>query len=107
MNAKCGTLRYDKAGFNCLSDKQTELQVTERLLKNVLKHFENHINLNRIGESDAILVSIQFIAAQFENIQMRTRPLSAAVIATTLIMIIHRLNDIIFAMKENSYQFDL
>jgi hypothetical protein len=72
-----------------LFDKQSELQVTDDILKDVLKHLETHITSSFICNNDVA----QFIAAQFKNVQMKTSLLSTAVIEAALTIIIDRLND--------------
>ncbi len=89
FKAKYNTLSFDKAEFERLPDKQTELQVTDEILKEVAKHLEKHITFSFICESE----KAQFIAAQFKNVQMKTSSLSAAVIEAALTIIIDRLND--------------
>jgi hypothetical protein len=92
-NAKHGILHFDENKFERLPYKQIELQITDKILKNVLIHLEKHIILHRMGEGNAALISVQFTAAQFKNIQMKTSSLPVAIIEAALTMIIDRLND--------------
>jgi hypothetical protein len=93
FNAKHGTLHFNKDEFERLPDQQTELQVTDKILKDVMIHLEKYIIFNRMNESNASLNSLQFIAAQFKSVQMKNSPLTPAVIEAALTIIIDRLND--------------
>jgi len=83
--------RY-KNEFERLPDKQTDLQITDEILKDISTHLEKYI-LNQIDESDAALLSVQFIATEFKNVQMKSSSLSTVVIEEALTTIIDRLND--------------
>jgi len=56
--AKHRTFHFYKKEFEHLPDKQTELQVTDKILNDVSTHLERHI-LNQMDESDAALLSLQ------------------------------------------------
>jgi len=87
FNTQHATLYFDKNKFEHLPDKQTELEVTDEILKDVLTHLEKHVTLN------AAFIPVEFIAAQFKNVQMETSPLSVTIIEAALKMIFDRLND--------------
>lgn len=87
LHSKHDSCNFDRNESKSLPDKQTELQVTDEILKDVLIHLENHIRMN---QNDG---SIHFLAEQFKNIQMKTSPLSTEVIEAALTMIIDQLND--------------
>ncbi len=93
-NAASGTLQIDKAEFERLPDKQTESQINDEILSEVLKSLEKYLNedefLCKFGTECG---SIGFIAAQFKKNQMKTSSLSPAVIEAALTIIINRIND--------------
>jgi hypothetical protein len=92
--AEHGSLSFDKAELERLLVKQAESQVTDEILKDVLKNLKNHINIHWMRESDEEYTSMYFIAAQFKSAQMRTSLLSATVIEAAFTMIIDRMNNV-------------
>jgi len=93
FNAKHGILHFDENKFERSPYEQIELQITDKILKNVLIHLEKHIILHRMGESDAALISVQFTAAQFKKIQIKTSSLPLAIIEAALTMIIDQMKN--------------
>ena len=89
-----GLLQIDKAEYERLPDKQTETQVNDEILNEVL------ISLEKYLKEDSFLYkfgiyggSVSFIAAYFKGTQMKTSSLSSAMIEAALTTIINRIND--------------
>ena len=89
-----GPLETDKAEYERLPDKQTESQINDKILNDVLKNLEKYLKedtfLHKFGNQGGCA---SFIAAYFKATQMKTSSLSPAVIEAALTIIIHRMND--------------
>ena len=89
-----GPVQIDAAEYERLPDKETESQVTDEMLNDVLQHLEKYLQedtfLCKFGTKRC---SVSFIAAYFKATQMKTTSLSAAMIEAALTMIINRIND--------------
>jgi hypothetical protein len=84
-DAKCNTLHSDQTELERLPDKQTELFVNDEILKDVLHNLEIYLQANA--------EEVTFLAAIFKSDQMKTSPLSSAIIEAALTMIIDRMNN--------------
>jgi hypothetical protein len=93
-NAANGTLSFDKAEFERLPNKETESQIDDKILNDVLQILENYLGkddfLYKFGTKCG---GVGFIAAQFKNTQMKTSSLSPAMIEAALTIIIKQMND--------------
>jgi hypothetical protein len=89
-----GPLEIDKAEYERLPDKQTELQINDEILNDVLKSLEKYLKedtfLCKFGSQGGCA---NFIAAYFKATQMKTSSLSPAIIEAALTIIINRMND--------------
>jgi hypothetical protein len=96
-----GLLEIDKAEYERLPDKQTESQINDEILHDVLRNLEIYLKedtfLCKFGNQGGCAC---FIAAYFKATQMKTSSLSPAVIEAALTIIIHRMND------ENATDYD-
>jgi len=92
-NAEHGTLRHDISEITRIPDKQTESQVTDEILNEVLNHLVKDIRdqcaspQNGFGSGWS-----EFLVVNFKLAHMETSPLSPAIIEAALTMIIDRLN---------------
>jgi hypothetical protein len=89
-----GPLEIDKAEYERLPDKQTESQINDEILNDVLKNLEKYLKedtfLRIFGNEGGCAC---FIAAYFKATQMKTSSLSPALIEAALTIIIHRINN--------------
>jgi len=89
-----GPLQIDPAEYERLPDKQTESQVNDEILNDVLQNLEKYLKedtfLCKFGTKGG---SVSFIAAYFKAIQMKTSSLSSSIIEAALTIIIERLNN--------------
>jgi hypothetical protein len=89
-----GPLQIDVAEYQRLPDKQTESQITDEILTDVLQHLGKYLQedtfLCKFGTKGG---SSSFIAAYFKATQMKTSSLSPAMIEAALTIITNRIND--------------
>lgn len=85
-----GKFNIDSAELTRLADKQTESQITDDILNDVLKNLEIYLKENiflcKFRTTDG---SLCFILAYFKDMQMKTSSLSPAIIEASLTIIIN------------------
>jgi hypothetical protein len=94
LNAASGTLLFDKSEFSRLPDNsKTMFQLTPENLQQVVdalhRSLTTGMNSMMVGRSGS---SVQFIAAQFKNMNMRESQLEVTVIELALTKIIDNLD---------------
>lgn len=89
-----GSLQIDQTEYERLPDKQTESQVNDEILNDVIQNLEKYLKedtfLCKFGTNGG---SISFIAAYFKTTQMKTSSLSSVIIEAALTIIIDRMNN--------------
>jgi hypothetical protein len=89
-----GLLQIDKTEYARLPDKQSESQINNEILNDVLQSLEKYLKedtfLSKYGTNGG---SVSFIAAYFKATQMKTSSLSPAIIEAALTIIIERINN--------------
>jgi hypothetical protein len=89
-----GLLNIDTTEYQRLPDKQTESQITDDILNEVLqsltKYLQEDTFLCKFGAKGG---SSSFTAAYFKATEMKTSPLSPAIIEAALTIITNRIND--------------
>ncbi len=89
--AQGGILPFDLSEIKRVPDKQTESQVTEEILKQVLTVLDNDLNGFSVRRFEEGCTEIEFIAANYKQRLFKNSPLSPAIIEAALTMIIDRL----------------
>ena len=89
----CDTYSIDQVEFERLPDKQTKALVNNEILKDVLQNLETYLQLELSREHRTNPEKLTFLAAHFKYDQMKTSPLSPAIIEAALTIIIDRMNN--------------
>nr|ACF75474.1 hypothetical protein 19 [Adineta vaga] len=87
-------LKIDIDEYERLPNKQTEVQVTDEILQDVLKSLDRYLKedlfLSKFSSKGGC---VSFISAYFKATRMKTSQLSPAIIEAALTIIIDRIND--------------
>jgi hypothetical protein len=93
VTAATETLSIDAVELKRLPDKQTESQINEDILNDVLKTLEHFLKENPfLCNFGARGGCMRFIAAYFQSTQMKASSLSPAIVEAALTIIINQMN---------------